>query len=313
MAASHSIQSNIPAFRLVLLHPRYWLSWLGIVMLFIIAWLPLFVTSFLSHVLGVHVAAKNKKRYHIARVNLKLCYPDKSEAEIDSMLQVHFVEQVRAMLYYARLWFYPEFMLRRMILLEGIEQVEEYRKQNRNIIFLLSHSVGLDVSIASIAMRYKSNGPYKAMRNPVFDWLIANRRLRYGGRVFTREDGLRPIIRTTRAGSSLVYLADEDLGSDSSIFAPLFGVQKATIPVLGRLAKSCNATVLPCICCYDKKLKKYKTTVLAPMDEMTGDDAVDALTMNQAIEKTIAVCPPQYFWTFRLFQTRPPGEKSLYE
>lgn len=313
MSVRSSIVSNIPEFSLSLLHPRYWLSWLGIVVLFVIAWLPMFVTSFLSHVLGVHVAAKNKKRYHIAKVNLKLCYPDKSETEIDTMLRAHFIEQVRAMLYYARLWFYPEFILRRMILLEGFEQVEKYRKQNRNIIFLLSHSVGLDVAIASIAMRHESNGPYKAMRNPVFDWLIANRRLRYGGRVFTREDGLRPIIRATRTGSPLVYLADEDLGNDRSIFASLFGVQKATIPVLGRLAKSCKATVLPCICCYDKKIKKYKTTVLPPMAEMTGDDAVDALAMNQAIEKTIAVCPSQYFWTFRLFQTRPPGEKSLYE
>ncbi|MCK5001405.1 MAG: lipid A biosynthesis acyltransferase [Gammaproteobacteria bacterium] len=313
MSAAHSIQSNIPAFGLSLLRPRYWLTWLGLIFLFILAWLPQFVTSFLSRVLGVYGAAKNKKRYHIARVNLKLCYPNKDEKEIDAMLQAHFIEQVRAMLYYARLWFYPEFMLRRMILVEGFEQIEQCLKQDRNIIILLSHSVGLDVAIASISMRYGANGPYKSMRNPVFDWLLANRRVRYGGTIFPREDGLRPIIRATRTGDPLVYLADEDLGSDRSIFVPLFGVQKATIPVLGRLTKSCKATVLPCICCYDRQLKKYKTTLLPPVENMTGDDMGDALAMNQAIEKTIAVCPSQYFWSFRLFQTRPPGEKSLYE
>lgn len=313
MSASHSVQSNIPVFRLSLLHPRYWPTWLGIGLLFVIAWLPQFVTAFLSRIIGVHVNAKNKKRYHIARVNLELCYPDKNKNEIDDMLKSHFVEQVRAMLYYARLWFYPAFMLRRMILIEGFEQIEQYRKQDRNIIILLSHSVGLDLAIASISMRYGANGPYKSMRNPVLDWLIANRRVRYGGTIFPREDGLRPIVRATRTGDPLVYLADEDLGSNRSIFVPLFGVQKATIPVLGRLSKSCKATVLPCICCYDKQLKKYKTTLLPAIENMTGDDAGDALAMNQAIEKTIAVCPSQYFWSFRLFQTRPPGEKSLYE
>lgn len=313
MAVSHSIQSNIPAFSLTLLHPRYWLTWLGIVFLYVLAWLPQFVTSFLSYVLGVYGAAKNKKRYHIAKVNLKLCYPDKNEKEICAMLQAHFIEQVRATLYYARLWFYPKFMTRRMIQVEGFEQIEQFQKQDRNIIILLSHSVGLDVAIASISMRYGANGPYKAMRNPVFDWLLANRRVRYGGTIFPREDGLRPIVRATRSGDPLVYLADEDLGSDRSIFVPLFGVQKATIPVLGRLTKTCKAVVLPCICCYDPQLKKYKTTLLPPIDNMTGDDMDDSLAMNQAIEKTIAVCPPQYFWSFRLFQTRPPGEKSLYE
>ncbi|MDH3342703.1 MAG: lipid A biosynthesis acyltransferase, partial [Gammaproteobacteria bacterium] len=135
----------------------------------------------------------------------------------------------------------------------------------------------------------------------------------YGGTIFPREDGLRPIVRATRSGDPLVYLADEDLGSDRSIFVPLFGVQKATIPVLGRLTKTCKAIVLPCICCYDRELKKYKTTLLPPVENMTGDDEGDALAMNQAIEKTIAVCPSQYFWSFRLFQTRPPGEQSLYE
>lgn len=313
MVASHPVTSNVPAFRLALLYPRYWLTWLGIALLFVVAWLPGFVTAFLSHVIGVNVAAKNKKRYHIAEVNLKLCYPDKNQAEIEAMLRTHFVEYVRAMLYYARIWFYPAFLLRKMLLVEGLEQIETYRKQSRNIIILLSHSVGLDVAIASLSMRYGANGPYKSMRNPVFDWLIANRRVRYGGIIFPREDGLRPVVRITRMGNPLVYLADEDLGNERSIFVPLFGVQKATIPVLGRLAKSCKAVVLPCVCCYDAQLKRYKTTLLPPIENITGDDENDALAMNQAIEKTIAICPPQYFWSFRLFQTRPPGEASFYE
>ncbi|MDH5710516.1 MAG: lipid A biosynthesis acyltransferase [Gammaproteobacteria bacterium] len=311
--AAHSVSSNIPAFRLSLLHPRYWFTWLGIGCLLVVACLPEFVTSSLSHIIGVYGAAKNKKRYHIAKVNLKLCYPDKNESEIDDLLQRHFIEHVRAMLYYARLWFYPEFILRRKILVEGFEQIDKYRQKNSNIIILLSHSVGLDVAIASISMRYGANGPYKAMRNPVIDWLLANRRVRYGGTIFPREDGLRPILRATRSGDPLVYLADEDLGSERSIFVPLFGVQKATIPVLGRLAKSCNAIVLPCICCYDRQLKKYITTLLPAIENMTGKDAEDTLAMNQAIERTIAVCPAQYFWTFRLFQTRPPGEVSAYD
>ena len=99
--------------------------------------------------------------------------------------------------------------------------------------------------MTAISMDYSANGPYKVMRNPVIDWKIANGRLRFGSKngskLFTREDGLRPLIRETRAGKILIYLADEDLGAENSIFVPFFGVQKATIPVLGRLAKSCDA------------------------------------------------------------------------
>jgi len=98
------------------------------------------------------------------------------------------------------------------------------------------------------------SGPYKAMRNPVIDWLIAKTRLRFtsqhGGKLFTREQGLMPLVRGTRDGMVLIYLADEDLGREQSLFVDFFGVKKATFPVLGRLAKSFDAVVLACFICY---------------------------------------------------------------
>ncbi len=74
--------------------------------------------------LGGYIAANNKKRRHIAKINLRLCYPDKTEIEINAFLQTHFIEHVRALLYYPRLWFYPQFLLRRKLLVEGFEQID---------------------------------------------------------------------------------------------------------------------------------------------------------------------------------------------
>ncbi len=76
VVTNHPVTSNVPAFRLALLHPRFWVAWLGIGILFIIAWLPEFVTALLGHVLGGYIATNNKKRRHIAEINLRLCYPD---------------------------------------------------------------------------------------------------------------------------------------------------------------------------------------------------------------------------------------------
>jgi len=155
------------------------------------------------------------------------------------------------------------------------------------------------------------------MKNRVIDWLMAYGRSRFGrkhgGKLFTRDDGLRPLIRETRKGKVLIYLADEDLGPENSIFAPFYGVQKATIPVLGRLAKSCNAVVLPCVSCYEAKDQRYTITLLPEIEGLpSGGDEIDTLKMNQAIERAIEYCPVQYLWTLRYFQTRPPGENSVY-
>jgi lauroyl-KDO2-lipid IV(A) myristoyltransferase len=167
-------------------------------------------------------------------------------------------------------------------------------------------------------MDYNTNGPYKPMRNEVVDFMFTHGRTRFGakfgGKLFTREDGLRPLIRETRAGKVLIYLADEDLGLASSVFAPFFGVPKASIPVLGRMTKACNAVVLPCVSCYDPKLRKYRVKMLPAIEDFpTGDDSVDTAAMNRAIEKTVLECPTQYLWTFRYFQTRPEGEAPVYD
>ena len=305
-------------FRLSLLQPRYWTTWLALMIFFCVTLLPLSVIDWLAGHMGNIAAVKNKKRFNIARTNLVLCFPDKSDVEIDAMLAKHFQAQFRSLMHYFILWWRPASAVRRRIQTSGFEQVSSYQQQGKNVIILLTHNVGLDFATAAITMAFPANGPYKKMRNPVIDWLIANARLRFttkhGGKLFTREEGLRPLIKSTREGKVLIYLGDEDLGKEHSIFVDFFGVKKATLPVLGRLAKSCDAVILPCVCCYQAESKTYSVRLLPKIENMpSGSDETDSLNMNKAVEQVIAQCPTEYLWTLRYFQTRPAGEASVYE
>ncbi len=306
--------STVPVFSLSFLMPKYWPTWFGLLLFYCLSWMPAKILDVLANKLGDLAARKNKKRFNIARTNLSLCFPEKTEEEIEDMLRLHFRAQARAVVQYALLWWKPAARLKKHIEVTGFEQIEAIKEKGGNVIIMLCHSVSLDVAVNAICMRFKSSGPYKAIRNPVLNWLIANRRLRFGGSLFTREDGLRPLIKSVKAGQVLVYLADEDLGADKSIFVPFYGVQKATIPVLGRLARTTRSTVFTCISCYDNKRSRYVVTVLPQLQELTGeDDLADSRVMNESIEHAINLCPAQYLWTFRFFQTRPEGEPSVYK
>jgi len=301
-----------------MLSPQYWLTWLGLLLYFLITLLPMSVVDWLGINLGKYAAAKNKKRFNIAKTNIALCFPHKSAEEVEQMVFSHFQAQFRSVLHYYLLWWRPEFWIKRTIETQGFEQIPQYKQQGKNIIVLLTHSVGLEFAVDQLSMNHACSGPFKAMRNPVINWLIARGRTRFekkmGGTLFTREDGLRPLIRNTRAGNVLVYLADEDLGELHSIFAPFYGVQKATIPVLGRLTKLTDAVVLPCVSCYQPEQKKYVVKLLPKIEGFPGgDDVIDSTKMNQSIQDAIEVCPVQYLWTLRYFQTRPEGEASVYE
>lgn len=313
-------ESNLHLYRFHprLLHPRHWLTWLGLIVYFLFTLLPMPVIDWVGFRLGETAARKNRKRFNIARTNLSLCFPDRTEQQIDDLVIDHFRAQLRSAMHLFIVWSRPVFVVRARIIREGFEQLDHYRSQGKQVIVLLTHSVGLDFAVASVSMDYPTNGPYKPMRNTVIDFMFTHGRTRFGarfgGKLFTRDDGLRPLIRETRAGKVLVYLADEDLGMEQAVFAPFFGVPKATIPVLGRMAKACNAVVLPCVSCYDPTLRKYRVKMFPALaDFPSGDDTTDAAAMNRAIEHTILECPQQYLWTFRYFQTRPSGQPPVYK
>ena len=300
-------------FRPVFFSPVYWGSWLLIGFLFLIYLLPISWSDALARVLGNLARNSNAKRRRIARINLQLCFPELSAAERKQILQQHFRAQMRSVLHLGLVWWGSRKYLQKRIVLQGQEYIEQTLARGKSVIIMAGHCVGLDAAGAAILMRYPVSGPIKLMKNPLINYFIVKGRGRYGAVIYSREAGLRPIIKDVRAGHIMFYLSDEDLGPERSIFAPLFGHTKATIPVLGRLAKSCNAEVLPLMGCYDEKNHQYIVHVLPALKNFPqGDDLLDATTMNQAIEKLVLLCPVEYFWTFKLFKTRPEGEASLY-
>jgi lauroyl/myristoyl acyltransferase len=292
----------------------YWPMWICMPLLYCLSWLPAKALDVLAVKLGNTVFRRNKKRFHIAKINLSLCFPEKSDAEIVEMVHALHRAQARAFIQYPLLWWHPRSLLEKQIDVVGFEQVEAVKARNENAIILLCHSASLDVAIAALSMRIKSSGPYKSLRSSFLDWLIANRRIRFGGIIFRREDGLRPLIKSIRDDRVLIYPADEDLGAVSQCaFAPFFGVQKATVPVLGRLAKTTRSKVFTCFSHYDFDRSRYVVRVLPSIQGLSGDDDVaDAQAMNASIEQAVNHCPEEYLWALRLFQTRPEGESSVY-
>lgn len=305
---------SMPMFKLSFLHPRFWLTWLGLIFFFFFSLLPLSITHRVGMRLGELAARKNKKRFNIAKINLLQCFPEKKEAEIEAMVVEHFRFQMTSLLHYGLIWWAPLSRLRKCIETRGFEQVDKLRQQGKNIIILTGHTTGLEFLGIALSAEFECVGPYKPMRNEVIDWLVARGRARLGTLVYTRDDGFRPLIKAVRDGRILIYLGDEDLGADVSVFAPFFGVQKATISVIGRLARSCNAVVIPCVGFYDPVEAGYIVKMFPAIDGFpSGEDTSDAVLVNIATENMIRESLLQYFWTLRLFQTRPPGEAPLYQ
>lgn len=82
--------THLPKFSPALLHPRYWLLWLGIGLLWLVVQLPYPLIYRLGNAIGRLAMRFMKRRAKIAYRNLELCFPEKSEQEHHRMVVMNF-------------------------------------------------------------------------------------------------------------------------------------------------------------------------------------------------------------------------------
>ncbi len=291
--------------------PRYWPSWLWLFLLRICALLPLAWSRALGAGLGWLLMA-NKKRRRIARINLEMCFPKLSLRERERLLRRHFIVSGQA---YFDLGFLAWASKRRIARKTHIRGLEHYRDlRGHNIILLAPHCVGMNFGGSVIAGERAQFSMVKLQRNPVVNWLLNRGRMRFGCFLFSRQQGLRPVIRGVKQGLAFYYLPDEDFGERHSTFVPFFGVPTATLTTLGRLARMTDALVVPCFTRLLPGGRGYEVILKPPMENFPqGDRTQDAARMNQTIEEGLRSMPEQYLWTFKLFKTRPGHAPSPYD
>lgn len=301
-------------FRTALLAPRHWISWLGIGVFSLLILVPRRLRDRCAGGFGALQYRLNRKRRGIVELNLGQCFPRLDETERAALARAHFRAYAQIMADQASLWWDWRRRFRdRHCVLHGLETVREIQAGGESVILLNAHTVAIDVGGIALARHLPMVAIVQPIRDPVLDWLVARVRVRAGGELYAREAGLRPVIRALRRGGCLYYSPDEDLGPRDSVFAPFFGQPKATLATLGRLAGMLNARVVPVYSYYDAARGVYQVCLQPPLEDFPSDDpARDAAHMNEALERSISLCPAQFLWNYRLFRTRPDGTRMPY-
>lgn len=295
-------------------HPRYWLSWLGILGLFLISLLPFPSMLFLGRLLGRASAVFAKKRGHIARTNIALCFPELSEKEVEEKVRLNFENTGIGLFEMAMAGFWPSWRVRNLLKVRGIEHVNKATINGQGMIFLGAHFLTLEMGSSALGITHPSSLVYRKHSNPVLDYWFYRGRIRENKALIDRKD-FKNMLRTLKTGGSLWYAPDHDYGKHkSSVFAPFFAVENAnTITGTSTLARVKNTCVLPMFLRRLPGTEGYELIFYPPLENFPSDDIVaDTKVTNEQIGKMIMECDDQYMWMHRRFKTRPEGEKSVY-
>lgn len=292
--------------------PKYWGVWLGVLFLVLFAYVPFRVRDKLAAWLGKRVyhylKKRNKKQYHRALVNLRYCFPNWSEAKREETIEAMFVTVAQTMLGIGEIALRSVKHLQQRSEFSGLEHLTQAKAEGKNIILLVPHTWSIDASgIVLHTYGMPMVSMYNPHRNALVDWLWNTTRERFGGKMHTRQNGIKPFLNDVRQGNMGYFLPDEDFGEALSVYADFFATEKATLPGLNKMAKVAKAEVIPMFATYDAEKGKYVMEILPPI-HFDGTEQQSARAMNEVVEYFVEKDPKQYVWILRLLKTRRDGE-----
>ena len=296
--------NNEVKLELSMLSPSYLLTWLGTGFLYVLTLLPIKIQLFLGGQLGSILLFISPQRKNITQINLQLCFPEKTQIELEKMVKEVFKDIGKGLIETGIAWWKSDRFIDKLITKKT--DFEHLDSNNEGCLILLKHSTHAELDIRIISRLLRVGGMYKTQTNKVMNYLMIKARNKYLiGTVTNRQT--RRGLTWLRNGLKFLYAADQDYGAKGSEFVPFFGIQAATITLPSDLFKKGTRV-------YFFNVMRVNSSYEITLDEFSQQTDKDGFLneMNNFYQKAILETPTQYFWMHRRFKTRPEGEEGFY-
>ena len=296
----------------VLLHPRYWPTWIALGTLRLFEPLPYALLVWLGRRVGDVLMRLPLSFVRIARRNLELCYPQASPSERQGILRDHFRSVGIGIFETAISWWSSDERIRKLTRLEGEEHLQAALAHGRGAILLSAHFTTLEIGARALCARVAASIMYRPTSNRVLERFLMRNRGKRARRAIPRDD-VRTLITALKNNEPVWYAPDQSYRKKGAQMVPFFGIPAATNTATSRLARMTGAAVLPY---FPERLpgsQGYRMTIWPMLDNFPGDDAVaDAERFNKLIEAQVHRVPAQYLWIHRRFKGLTPDYPDYY-
>lgn len=295
-----------------LLAARYWPAWLGLGLLWLLAFVPAPLLRAVGAGLGelFHLLVPSRRR--IVRINLRLCFPEADEPARRKLARAHFRALGIGLLEIPLAWFASDARLRRKVEFVGTEHLRAAQADGSGVLLLTGHFTTMELGCRLVHLAgFPFHGMYRRADNMFADyWMCRLREARLGLPMVPKED-LKRIVKLLRGGGRVWYGPDQTIEAANAVFVPFFGEPVLTLTATSRLAQMGRARVVPYF--PQRHGGRYRVVFGPALENFPcGDDTADAARINQLLEEAIREVPEQYFWVHRRFKDGPPGRRDPY-
>ena len=280
-----------------------------------LSWLPLRANQSLGAALGRFAWLQNGKLRRISEVNIRLCYPQLTNEERRELARRSLIETGRQLTECAWIWHRPIQQIEKKIVeTRGSSWLDAAQQTGKGCLMVSPHLGNWELCSLPLSRLKPFTYFYRKPRQSGMDSVLIQWRAHLRGQPATLDAaGIRQGLKILKSGGIVGILPDQEPDRPNGQFAPFFQNPTLTMTLLSKLANRSDAAVLFCVV---ERLPGGKGWIfhIIPADKAVSsrnlDDATTAL--NQGVEQCIALCPEQYLWSYKRFNTRADGSRSPY-
>jgi len=289
------------------LHPRTYPTWAGIILLRLVSYLPYRTMMAIGSFIGLIALSTMRSRKKIAEINLKLCFPQKSETEHSELLNENFKSMGKGLMEVAIAWWWSDERIKSLqIETKGLEDLNS----SHGTIFLTAHFSSLELSARLLGQHAESYAMYRPHANEVLQYHYEKYRSKYSLGIISRDD-VRSMVKALKHNKGIWFAPDQNFARKGFVFSSFFGIHAATNPATSRFAELTGAKVFPFRLV--RSLHGYELSFGKKLEDFpSGSHQKDTDLINSTFQDWVSMDPSQYNWIHRRFKTQPAKFKPPY-
>lgn len=284
-------------------------------LILLLSWTALPVNHFYGACIGRMLWWFDGHTKRISRVNLKIAFPDRSQAEREQLLKSNLIELGKTVTELGPVWNGSPRRIRRLVAdVRGAHHVENALAAGRGVIMLSPHIGAWELMGLYLSLEYGITSLYRPPKLTSAERFSREVRERFGANLVpTDVKGVGALRRALSRNEMIGILPDQDPGESGGYFAPFFGRSARTMLLVSRLAAKADC---PVVISFAERLpwgRGYRIHFI-PADPCIAsqDPDVAAAALNADVELVIRLNPAQYQWSYKRYKSVPAGEVCPY-
>lgn len=302
---------------------RYRLEYLGFRLVTgVLGALPLPVAMRLAAAVAVVIVRASGRLKRIGLTNLRIAFPEKSDAERMAILVASYRNLGRMAAEVAHLHEMTAANVRATVTPDdGPIWTNEIRPHlaSQGVLIVTGHFGNWEMCAYAYGLfGHPVSLVHQTIKNPLVDRWVEHLRSGGGTRLFRKREAARSVLRALKDRKLVVLPLDQNQSRRAGIFVDFFGLPANTSDGLARIALRTGAPIYPAFLLRDGESARHRIVFLPRVEIASMADrdlAARELTQRctAALEEMIRTHPDHWLWTHKRWRTRPLGEPELYK